>query len=162
MKTLVILRHAKAEISDFSTDDYDRSLTDRGKKDASDMAVFINQKIGVPDLILASDAKRTTYTAVLAAENINYPKEKIEFSPDLYLASARRILKVISTIPAEVKNCVIVGHNPGLTDLINHFGVKLDNLPTASAVFFEFKANNWAEISSENGKFKWIQLSKKL
>lgn len=162
MKTIIILRHGKAEIGDFDTDDFDRNLTDRGRKNASNMGKFIYNKINNPDLIIASDSKRTTQTAKSACENMNYPKEKIQFDSDLYLASMRRILKIIFNLSDAINSCVIVGHNPGLTDLINHFGVRLDNLPTASAVCFYFETDKWSGISAENAKFQWIQLARDL
>lgn len=162
MKTLIILRHGKAEIGDFDTDDFDRNITDRGRKNASDMGKFIHHKINLPDLVLASDAKRTTETAKSVCESINYPKENILFNTDLYLASMRRILKIVFNLSDEINSCVMVAHNPGLTDLINYFGVRLDNLPTASAVCFYFETDEWNKISVENAKFQWIQLARNL
>ncbi len=162
MKTIIILRHGKAEIGDFDTDDFDRHLTDRGRRNASEMGKFIYIKVNKLDLIIASDSKRTTQTAKFACDSMNYPKEKIQFDSDLYLASMRRILKIVFNLSDAINSCIIVGHNPGLTDLVNHFGVRLDNLPTASAVCFNFETDNWNEISAENAKFQWIQLARDL
>lgn len=162
MKTIILLRHGKAEQGDFDMDDFERALTDRGRKNATEMGKFIFKKKGKPDLILASSAKRTTETAIFASENMNYPKDKIQLDDELYLASARRILKAISNLPDGINYCLMVGHNPGMTDLVNYFGVRLDNLPTASAVCFTFGIDVWDEILSVNAKFQWIQLAKEL
>ena len=78
MKQLIILRHGKAEQNTMSMDDFDRALTQRGIKNATGMGEFIVRKMEVPDLILSSSAKRAHQTAVLAADAIGYPKEKIE------------------------------------------------------------------------------------
>ncbi|RYZ16019.1 MAG: histidine phosphatase family protein, partial [Chitinophagaceae bacterium] len=38
MKVLLLIRHAKASWDDITMKDFDRPLTERGKKDASEMA----------------------------------------------------------------------------------------------------------------------------
>ena len=162
MKQLVILRHGKAEQDTMAKDDYDRVLTDRGIKNASDMGGFILKKWGVPDLILSSSARRAHDTAILAAQSLGYPQEEIRTDQNLYFAPSRWILNVISKLPDEVNRCLYVGHNPGVTELINDLGVRLDNLPTASAICFEFHINSWAEISTERAAFHWLKLAKEL
>ncbi len=162
MKQLVILRHGKAEQDTMAKDDYDRVLTDRGNKNASDMGGFILKKWGVPDLILSSSARRAHDTAILAAQSLGYPQEEIRTDQNLYFAPSRWILNVISKLPDEVNRCLYVGHNPGVTELINDLGVRLDNLPTASAICFEFHIGSWAEISTERAAFHWLKLAKEL
>lgn len=162
MKQLVILRHGKAEHDTMSKDDYDRNLTERGAKNATEMGNFILKKWGVPDLILTSSAKRAQDTASLVAESINYPLEGIKADQNLYFAPSRWILNMIFKLPDEVNRCLYVGHNPGVTDLINDFGVRLDNLPTASAACFEFYIDSWKEISTDKAVFQWLKLAKDL
>ena len=98
MKQVVILRHGKAEQNTMDIDDYDRALTARGVKNANDMGVFISRKIGVPDLILTSSAKRAYQTAHLVSQSIGYPTEQIESDQNLYFAPSRWILNVISKL----------------------------------------------------------------
>lgn len=162
MKTLIILRHGKAEPYDAKPDDFDRVLADRGVRNAKDMSKFILEKHGIPELILASAAKRTVETAAYAAEELGYPVERIQAEQDLYLVSAGRILKTLSRLPDEISGCLLVGHNPGLTDLINLLKVRIDNLPTGSAVCFTFKTDLWSEISAKNAQFLWLQLAREL
>lgn len=161
MKTLIILRHGKSSW-EYDTRDFDRPLSDRGIKNASEMGRFILSKTGTPDIILSSDANRALSTAKLAAESMGFPAEKIETDHELYLASVREILKSIAKLPDDHRSCVVAGHNPGLTYLVNHFGVQLDNLPTASAVCFEFNTDTWKEISPDNAVFKWSKLAREL
>ena len=108
-----MLRHGKAERDTMAMDDYDRALTDRGRKNASDMGAYIAKRLGVPDLILSSSAKRAHQTARLAAQSIGYPDEEIQADQNLYFAPARWILNVVSKLPHEVNSCLYVGHNPG-------------------------------------------------
>jgi Phosphohistidine phosphatase SixA len=162
MKQLVILRHGKAEQDTMAKDDYDRILTDRGNKNASAMGAYILKKSGVPDLILASSAKRAYDTAILAAQSLGYREEDIQTDQNLYFAPARWILNIVSKLPDKVNSCLYVGHNPGLTDLVNDLGVHLDNLPTASAACFEFNVDSWMDISVDRANFMWLKIAKEL
>lgn len=162
MKQLIILRHGKSSWENFDIDDFDRPLNERGRKNAAEMGNFIKAKSGAPELILTSSAVRAFQTATIVAENMDYSSERIRTEKSLYLAWTNEILKKISDIPDTISFCLLVGHNPGLTELVNHFGIRLDNLPTASAVCFEFDAAAWKDISRENAAFQWIQLARSL
>ena len=162
MKQLIILRHGKAEHDTLAKDDYDRILTDRGQKNARDMGLYIGKRAATPDLILTSSAKRAHETAILAAGGVGYPEEMIHTDQNLYFAPAAWILNTISKLPDSVESCLYVGHNPGVTELVNHLGVRLDNLPTASAVCFEFQLDSWVEITAEKANFRWIKLAREL
>ncbi len=162
MKRLIILRHGKAEQDTMAKDDYDRVLTEKGQKNSGDMGAYIGNRIGKPDLILTSSARRAYETAILAAQGVGYPEEMIQTDQNLYFAPAAWILNNLSKLPDNVNSCLYVGHNPGVTDLINDMGVRLDNLPTASAVCFEFQLDAWVEITPEKANFMWIKLAREL
>ena len=162
MKQLIIFSHGKAEQDTMAKDDYDRTLTERGRKNATDMGVFILKKNGTPDLILSSSAKRAHETAILSAEGMEYSVDNIQTDQNLYFAPARWIMNVISKLPDDINSCIFIGHNPGLTDLINILGVNLDNLPTASTACFEFNVESWKEITTEHANFKWLKVAKEL
>ncbi len=162
MKTLIILRHGKAELHKPGLDDYDRALIKRGINNSEDMGKYIAEKWGVPDLILSSAAVRAHQTAVLAAKGMKYPKEAIMTDERLYLVSEYSILKVLSELVDNHESCMLVGHNPGLTYLVNLLGVKLDNLPTASAVCFSLGINSWKDIMDCRAKFQGIKLAREL
>ncbi len=162
MKTLIILRHGKAEHDTMAKDDYDRLLTERGRKNARAMGDYIANRFGKPDLILASSAKRAHETAIQAAQGLIYAEEMIQTDQNLYFAPSAWILNNLSKLPNNVESCLYVGHNPGVTELINDLGVRLDNLPTASAVCFEFQLDAWVEITPEKANFRWIKLAREL
>lgn len=162
MKTLIILRHGKTEPYDAKPNDYDRTLVERGRRNAIEMGQFIMKKFGVPELILSSSARRAAETAILVGKELKYPIEKILLEDDLYLASVRRIFKVITGIPDDNSSSLLVGHNPGLTALVNEMGIRLDNLPTCSAVCFSFDTDYWNEVSAANVHLLWFQQVKEL
>ncbi len=161
MKTLIIFRHGKSAWDNPDLVDFDRPLNERGKKNTKEMGLFILKKSGKPEMILSSAAKRAVDTAKIAAENMNYAVQGIKVDANLYHASVHAILKSVAEIPNDISHCMLVGHNPGLTNLINYFGFQLYNLPTASAVCFNFNTEKWHEISPD-ASFQWLQLAKEL
>jgi len=162
MKLLILMRHGKSSWEDCNLDDYDRPLNERGRRNAADMGAFLLGKTGIPDLVLSSPAKRAFTTAVVATEVMGYPKEKIVTDKELYLAWIDDILRSISKVPDTIGSCMVVGHNPGLTYLINHFGIRLDNLPTASTACFTFEVQRWKEITPDKARFQWLKQAKEI
>jgi phosphohistidine phosphatase len=57
----------------------------------------------------------------------------------MYLASATRWMKYIESIDEKNTSVMLVGHNPGLTELVNICGYSLDNLPTCGVVVFRYE-----------------------
>lgn len=162
MKRLVILRHGKSSWDNSMLDDFDRPLNERGKANSSDMGIFLHEKFGMPDIILSSSAKRAFDTAKNVAKSMKYPAKEIISDSDLYLASVVSILNCIGKMSDTATSCILVGHNPGLTFLVNYLGIRLDNLPTASAICFTLDTEKWNEISPSNAKFEWIKLAREL
>lgn len=162
-KRLIIVRHSKATWDYDELNDYNRPLNEMGKVKAILIGKFIKEKQhDCPSLIITSSAKRAYSTALLIAEQVGYDSANIDKHEDLYLAWSQDIINKIYHIPQEVESCIIVGHNPGLTDLINNLGVRLDCLPTASAICFTFNTNKWSKISATNATLKWFQQSSNL
>jgi phosphohistidine phosphatase len=161
MKTLLILRHGKAEPRNFDESDFDRKLANSGRLQAAMTGNVIAAREGTPDLIYASSAPRAWETASIVAEKISYPPENIRTDSELYMASSLWLCHLLGNIGDEIKSCILVGHNPGLTELINHFGVRLDHLPTASVAAFQFKVDSWKEIAAKNAHFLWMYVPEK-
>lgn len=144
-----------------SIDDYDRGLVDRGRRNSSEMGEYIKLREGGVDLIFTSSARRALETALAAAEKMDYPTEKVLADERLYFAPVPQMLKSLQGLPDDKVSCLFVGHNPSLTNLVNYFNVKLDNLSTAAAVCFEFDTDSWSNISRDNARFSWIKIPEK-
>ncbi len=71
----------------------------------------------VPDLIVTSDAVRARTTAQAVAEAAGYDRE-IVVDPRLYHANPDDLLAVLQGLSDDSARAMIVGHNPGLEDLI--------------------------------------------
>jgi phosphohistidine phosphatase len=161
MKTLLILRHGKAEPRNIDERDFDRKLAISGRLQAEMTGNTIAVREGTPDLIYSSSAPRAWETARIVAEKVSYSLENIRTDGELYMATSLWLRHLLGNIGDEIISCILVGHNPGLTDLINHFGVRLDHLPTASVAAFQFDANSWKEIAAENAHFLWLYVPEK-
>lgn len=112
------MRHAKSAWDDPSLDDYDRPLAPRGFSDATTMAKWlVTQKTGI-DLILSSSAKRAAQTTELLCKNMGIDAAKIAWQRPLYHADTDTLLSAISRVPINTGRVMLVGHNPGLDELL--------------------------------------------
>ena len=154
MKRLTLFRHAKSSWGQVGLADRDRPLSDRGERDAPNMGARLLARKARPSLIITSPATRALATARLVAEALTYPMEFLQTEPQLYLAAPGEILDLIQRQEDNFSDLFIVGHNPGLTDLVNLLvpDLRLDNLPTAGAVAMEFSTREWLEVGEPGTK----------
>jgi phosphohistidine phosphatase len=150
MKTLTLFRHAKSSWAEPGLADHDRPLNDRGEHDAPLMAKRLVDAGIRPSLILSSTATRAWTTAKIVAREIGYPAEFLQRDPALYLASRKALLDVISRQENGFNNIVLIGHNPGLTDLAELLvPCVTDNLPTSGFLSVNIDIEDWS-IGSSN------------
>lgn len=135
MKTVYLIRHAKSSWENPEIDDYNRPLSNRGKKNAQDMAERL-AKFGVnPDFIVSSPAKRARSTARRIAKIIGHPKKDIVYNRDLYLSDRDTYLDIVEAYLHQVQSVAIVGHNMAITDLAEYLtGEMYGNVVTCGIV----------------------------
>lgn len=112
-RTLVLVRHAKAESGE-ERSDHDRRLTSRGAKAAVEAGRWLAGRVPAPDLVWCSSAVRAVQTweamaPALAAKEVNVDRE-------LYLASSRDVVDRVAAGP--VARTVVVGHNPTMEEVL--------------------------------------------
>jgi phosphohistidine phosphatase len=153
MKTLTILRHAKSSWNDSSLSDHERPLNGRGKRDAPDIAERI-RKAGIrPSLIISSPAKRAWSTAKVIAREISYPVEFLQREKSLYHAGLQILLDTLAQQDQGFNSILLVGHNPGLTDLANFLVPRLtDNIPTCGFVSVLVDREDWNFSTVEDAR----------
>jgi len=116
-RTLLLLRHAKSSWDDPALDDFDRPLAKRGREAAPRMGREMARRGWLPDRALVSAALRTRQTWELV--EVGLPHAVPAFSDrSIYEAPAERILDAIRSTPAGVETLLVVGHNPGIEDLV--------------------------------------------
>ena len=146
MKNLILVRHAKSSW-DLPLDDIDRSLTPKGIKAAQKVASNSISFLPETFIIWSSIAKRAQETALIFAETISYPIDKIIFKEDLYTFDESQLLKVIQSDSTNFDTIILFGHNAAITNFVNKFGdISIDNVPTSGLVALQFDPDNWQEI----------------
>lgn len=162
MKELYLLRHAKSSWDDPSLDDIERPLNKRGKKDAPLIGSILSKMKIKPELILSSPSKRTLSTAQIILEELNLSKKILSVDENIYLASADELSNLIKNIDDNLKRVMLVGHNPGLTDLSNFLSKKgIENIPTCGIVGLKAKINSWKEIEEHIFEQEFFEYPKK-
>jgi len=147
-RTLVMIRHAKSSWTTIGEKDFDRPLNDRGKEDAPKMGERLKKMNIIPDLIIASTAKRAKQTAKKIAEAIGYDEEKIQWEEKLYHCGPAEFEGVIYQVDDNVKTTFIIAHNPGITEFVNQLSpaFNIDNMPTCGAVGAYMETDHWNEF----------------
>lgn len=162
MLRLILLRHGKSSWDEALLDDFDRPLAPRGLRNVPEMGRRLARRGIVPDLVVSSTAVRALATARGVAREIGYREDRIRPAPELYLASPDEILAVIHNVPAGIQALMVVGHNPGLTELANRLDdIRIDNMPTAAMLCVEFTAAEWGAIRPEEAQLCWFDYPRK-
>jgi phosphohistidine phosphatase len=161
VKTLFIIRHAKSSWDDPSLDDFSRPLNERGEKDAPRMGKRLKEKEITVDLMISSPATRALKTCKAIAKVLEYTKEKIREERKLYHADADQILEILKSTKEPHDVVMIFGHNPGLTDFVNHlFNQTIMNIPTAGIVAGKLNIDTWKEITFGCGEMLFFDFPK--
>jgi phosphohistidine phosphatase len=132
-RELWLLRHGKAERYN-GTEDFDRSLKKRGKRDAHLIGEWLNEQRLLPDLVISSPAIRALMTAKFVCDVIDIDRQNIQLEKRLYDEGLARTKSVLIDIPPTIKRVLIVGHNPELEELLC-FLVKDSDLPKTDKLF---------------------------
>ena len=162
MKTIYLVRHAKSSWQYPDLDDFERPLNKRGRKALIIMGKVLKNLEVTPDLIMSSPATRAAITARVIADTINYPPHKIQYTEAIYSSDQGTLLGIIKEINDSVNKAMLIGHNPGLTDLANYISdQRIDNIPTCGVFCVDFEIISWLEIGGHSGKLNFFEFPKK-
>jgi len=123
VKTLWLLRHAKASAGGDGLADRDRPLNARGRDAAARIGRHLAEREVHPDLVLCSPALRTRETIELVANGLGAELE-IDYEDELYLASERDLRHRVEQVPESVASVLLVGHNPGIAELAQELAAR--------------------------------------
>lgn len=142
---LILMRHAKSSWKDERLADHDRPLNKRGERDAPTMGRRLRDAAIRLDSILCSSAVRALSTAERVAEQLE-SAVPLQVLPELYGAAAADVLNLVAALGSEVKACLVVGHNPTVTELANHFSERpIENVPTSGILLI--RTEEWERIA---------------
>ena len=120
MSELYVLRHCKSDWGGDISSDSERPLSERGHADASRLGRWMNQQGYIPNYILCSTALRARQTIQLVCEQFAISENDIHYLAELYLASCATLLSTIEGFKEKSGPLLIVGHNPGMDELVSY------------------------------------------
>lgn len=143
------MRHAKSSWKDATQSDHERPLNGRGKRACADVADVLVARGYAPDIIWASDAERTVETAKRLIRIIPGAQTIIQ-TPQFYHASARTVIETCAAETEPEGKLMLLGHNPGWSELYEYFSGASHAFPTGCCAVFERANtyNSWIEPQS--------------
>jgi phosphohistidine phosphatase len=170
MKMLYLMRHGKSAWDDADHGDHERPLAPRGCKAAAAVGRHLAKLEAHPQLVLCSDARRTSDTLDLTLEHLD-AKPTIEREGGLYLCGPRVLLERIKDVPGDVDSLLVMAHNPDLHavalalaghgDDDHHLALKM-KFPTAACAVFRLDIARWRDIDAARAVLQEFILPRKL
>ncbi|MBA3905403.1 MAG: histidine phosphatase family protein [Pseudonocardiales bacterium] len=149
-RRLIVLRHAKSDRSS-GVADHDRPLAARGRREAELAGRWLCENVADIDLVVCSSATRAQQTWKLVAKQLEkVPPLRVE--ERVYAASERELMAVVKKLPDSANAVLLVGHNPGLEELVAELGGVGFAMKTSSIAVLSSRSA-WAEV-----KARWAQL----
>ena len=161
MRTLYLLRHAKSSWKDENQQDFERPLAGRGRKACGVMARLIQTEGMEFDLLLSSTAVRARETIDLIRQNAKLRSE-LRFDERIYDAPVSRLVQVISEVENDRKVILLIGHNPGMEELLQTLTGQVERMTTAALAKIKLKTSKWSEVAETDGTLEWIVRPKEL
>ena len=156
MKFLTLMRHAKSSWHHEGVKDFDRPLNNRGLRDAPIVAQHLSDQNLQPDLLWISPAERARQTAAIVLEKLAIPEEQICYKEEIYDAGLLQLLHLIRQAPESAEYVMMIGHNPGFSDLACILNPRQDrNVVTGAVVHLQLDIGSWKAINKACATTLW-------
>lgn len=159
MKKLVLIRHAKAT-HETGYADFERPLTQKGMHDAAVMAGRLKEQDLVPRILISSPALRTISTANIFSEHLSLAAATEE--KKIYDASEEELIEVVMSLPDDSDFIGLVGHNPGVSQLLYYLSGSAQEMPTCAIAIIEFSLDTWDAVTANSGKLTYFDSPKEI
>jgi phosphohistidine phosphatase len=162
MKTLFLLRHAKASGKDEGLPDFERPLNRRGKRAAETLGQYLRTNEIRVEIILSSTAMvaRETVERMVKAAKLT---TEVRYDQRIYGASVDRLVEVVSQIENAGKVVMVVGHNPGVEELLSLLTGKIVQVPTCALAKLSSRATKWNALAAEKTvTLEWLMKPREL
>jgi phosphohistidine phosphatase len=169
MKTLTVMRHAKSSWGDAGLNDFDRPLNARGRKAAAEIGKELRHRGIRFDAVIASPAMRVRETLTDLASGYGADFD-VRFDPRIYEAMVDHLLTIVREISEDVSAPLLVGHNPGLQNLVLELAREDSNrrhhleakFPTAAVAILHLPARHWQDVETSSAEIAGLILPKEL
>jgi phosphohistidine phosphatase len=155
MKTLLLLRHAEASGTEAGRRDFDRPLNEHGRQQAVAVGRLLRQRRIEPDRIIYSPAERARQTAALVVEAAGLVPSGLEDDARIYEAGTPTLFEIVSQLEDDARTVLLVGHNPGISDLLAHLTGEDGHLRTAALALVSFDVEEWRGVRAQAGRLEW-------
>ena len=146
MAQLILMRHAAAVPATIGASDFERALSGPGRVEAVQAARRLAREAGTIDRVLYSPAQRTGTTAQIVVAELALEPEAVVAAAPLYAASPDTIRAVIAAEHGGAQRLLVVGHNPGISDLASELSGQSTHLPTAGFWRGTLGAGDWQAL----------------
>jgi phosphohistidine phosphatase len=156
VKSLYLLRHAKAAAGKIGQEDHARPLTGRGRRAADRIGDVLEQRGEPPDFVLCSSSRRTRETLERVLDRMK-ARPRVLIESDLYLADCETLLERVRALPDDAAFAMLVGHNPGIADLADALVTRgsresrqrlAHKFPTGALAILHLDIARWDETES--------------
>ena len=170
MKRLAVLRRAKSSWAEAGMDDFDRPLNERGRNAARRIGEELAARKLRFDLVLASKAVRVRETVAEVSKAYDFGSD-VRYVEGLYDASEELLMAVVRAIPEKDESVLLVGHNPGLQQLLatltradpNGYRERVaTKFPTAALAVIELSVDQWEQVIASCGEIVDLILPREL
>ena len=150
-RTLLLLRHAKSDWSGHESDP-DRPLAKRGRRQAREAGQWLSTSDHAVELAVVSPATRAASTWRLVAEELEVaPPTRVD--DRVYAASGSQLLDLVRELPDELRTVVLVGHNPGVEDLVALLTGRRVSMPTSAFAVIAL-TGSWASAGNASAPIR--------
>ena len=119
------------------------------------MAEFMDSQKTYPSLLLSSSAVRAKTTAELVQTNLNTAPSWAVVN-EFYLAPDRVYIETLGRQPEDHSNIMVIGHNPGLEDLVERLSGQYHRMPTAAIAVFDLSIDSWKTLKHDTDCFSFL------
>ena len=161
MRTLYLIRHAKSSWKDATLPDFERPLKRRGREAAEQMGRFLGSKKVTVGALISSPSVRTRQTIDIVMREVHLGVEP-QFDQRIYEASLTTLVQVLLEIPDDRKAAMLVGHNPGMEELLAFLTREARHMPTCALAKISVDGSSWKEAGRGAGKLEWFVTPKDL
>jgi phosphohistidine phosphatase len=152
MKTLLLLRHARPARVSPTGRDFDRPLAEEGRADALLVGQLLRRRQLRPDPVICSPAARAHQTADLTIEAAKFTT-RLLFYDRIYEASAEQLIEVVSEAAGDAELILVVGHNPGLQELLYRLtGAHDAPMLPATLARIDLDIDAWDKLGAARGR----------
>ncbi len=151
-RRLYLLRHAKSSWDDPTLPDHDRPLAARGRRAADRIGRYLREARVEPALVICSSSLRTRETLEQLGAPFTEPT-RVRVERSVYAARADALLSLLRGLPAAADSALLIGHNPGVQDLVVLLAIESDSttqvedkFPTGALATLELDGG-WDELA---------------